>query len=934
MRDCRMTRQISISKTKDRDRIVLEYKLGAVQGGRSPKPETCELPPKMLTAQKKDIQVSLDRMVDLASDGKDRGIVDFEATVLTMASNALPSIGIGGVAGPEAHTVLEITDPKLVEIPWEAFHDRFAYCNSTGCDRHHQGSFWPREEREPGFCAKCGKPLKGIDDKLVFTRNVGYVIHGETARRFQRGHQFLIIADPTEELRGASFVEHLNAIRTMLKVAGYEPKIFQGSSASREMIVRQLQQPSLAGVYYIGHGSLEGSASDGALVLAGRRPLFAQEIERLGIAVPFIYLNACYGAGQGKDWSLTRRVRSVAEVFARSAKGAVVIAPTCRISSTYAVPMAVKFFREALTEQSNLANALCEARRESYRNYRDGKPDALWACFRYFGDFERKLEPITGLQSEVAQSPAPLAERLFDSDGKLDISICNFPLDEMLIRAAKRRLRQNRLKITCLDLVAGLLRRGELVRLGLNQVNIDADAAYPELLQLADSEAPPQAYPQDLSASPEALLSQFSHPLRSQFTGPASELLAAADRLAQSRATNAAVTEFDLINAVTEKGKWTGVFPTESSREAMITWLDSQQRRSAVDDNGRILLADLDPRAARIVELAHAIAQQREVFPITHRLMLAAFTMDEDGLAARRCAEQHVDHELLCALMVALGDRGDAAKPENITSVLGVPAAQRVVLPMLGRARTLRNGLQLIDEALLLRAFSEVADVGFKQALLSSPDGFQVDIDQLGRPGDGNPVAAATSTPPSDVTEKQSGAHEKPSVGRPETVDLQPKTLDLRRLDPSAMDLLGVAATWARSQGNSLIRQPHLFVALIGDGNSTIGQDLRQAGLDPEKVKLVMLSLVSAKATTDSTENAMMLSDTCGRILGQAIEIAQTEGRDRASDEDILRAFFVDGGGVVGQTLQKLGLKQIYPWLQWRPKRGPRSGNGQNESLN
>jgi hypothetical protein len=185
-------------------------------------------------------------------------------------------------------------------------------------------------------------------------------------------------------------------------------------------------------------------------------------------------------------------------------------------------------------------------------------------------------------------------------------------------------------------------------------------------------------------------------------------VLARADEAAQRRTQGCddrRISEQDVLEALTAGGQWAvevkaKLPPADHVRK----WLSQREKTQPVDENGRLRLDPLAPEARRIIENAHVLAQQRGLKPIPNRLMLAAFLIDPDGLAAVACRQHHADPGGLAAKLIAATD-GNSPR----SFVLSHESCSRVVLPMLTRARHIQNALKLpkITEAILWKAYCD-----------------------------------------------------------------------------------------------------------------------------------------------------------------------------------------------------------------------------------
>src|SRR5262249_50556246 len=159
-----------------------------------------------------------------------------------------------------------------------------------------------------------------------------------------------------------------------------------------------------------------------------------------------------------------------------------------------------------------------------------------------------------------------------------------------------------------------------------------------------------------------------------------------------------------------------------------------------------------------------------------------------------------------------------------------------------------------ITEAILLQAFTDVAQPSFKQMLKKAPEGFCLDLDLLGREKSGR-ASSPESQKPTPVPDRVPSSTQSSSGG------MSPGTVATVALDDSARELLRKAAYLAQSQGNHAIRQPHLFVALIDDGRTDFGRELMECGIeDIESLKARALSLVPSQSSSAPADGGNLIS--------------------------------------------------------------------------
>ncbi|MBI4606254.1 MAG: CHAT domain-containing protein, partial [Planctomycetes bacterium] len=819
---------------------------------------------------------------------------------------------------PPLHPHFDITHNLPAEIPWEALEESYAVCENEHCRACRIPV--PLESPPRFYCASCGARLRVTSGKLVFTRHITHHVRTKDSVAPSEGRSFLVVANPTEDLfeperdPGGVCRGHIDEILRSVERAGYEPRVLQGKFASLSNVLEAIRDPSVVGLYYFGHGRLPDRGAESCLVLAHGVPLYDSQIEAAAPRLRFAFLNACHGAAMGQEWGLDAKASSVAHALAGAGPGRVVIAPLRPVLNTQAAAMALSFFRCAF-RGARLAKALEIARRRSHKAYRAGAPDISWAVYRYFGKPDKVL-PAPGRPSVEAGGGlrATKGVRVFAADGLLQDDVFSLRLDAVLLRAAKRRNLQGRRRVTVTDFVAGLVRKGGLTRFMLRRFGKDPDVCYEAIGGLEErEEAAPQA-PQ-AAAEPDAA-DLWTIERRDQLQPELAEVLVRADALSAARGARGEsplICELDVLRALFAAGKWPSHPGLGLPRpEEVDRWLGSAEVVSSVDGDGCILIQDLDAEARKVIETAHVLAQQRGVCPITKRLVLAAFLTDAQGPIARLFKKKGARTEVLCAVLLAL------SKGDNPTSFpLSHEACDHAVLPIILRARALaRSGGGTVSLALLFKAFCEEAPASFVAFLRGLPKTVAVDLPAL---------AAEACAPPGGPA----------AAGGPVTMDAEinlPEEEPLRRehLSEGAWRLIEAAARWARLQGWLIVRNPHLFAALLGDGLGPLGGFLRLHRLEPEIVKQLALSLVPPRELGPDVSEGFTVSPTTYGILVRAVKTAQERSRRQASADDVLDAFWEEGGGVVGEVLGRFGVDPATwkPYRQRTANGGGKGGNG------
>jgi hypothetical protein len=676
----------------------------------------------------------------------------------------------------------------------------------------------------------------------------------------------------------------------------------------------------LGGIYYFGHGSFPApeDGDEGHLVLRDST-LSASDIADLNPRARFVFLNACEGAATGRTWTLGRRVRSVAEAFARGNPAKVVIAPIVPIVNTQAACAAVEFFESAL-EGESCGESLRKVRAASYARYSDSNqeaPDISWIAYRYFGDPNRVLHLPSPKKTPVrASGPGPAAvSRLFDQDRKLNTEVFGFAVADVLFRAAKRRERRQRSQATVGDFVLGLLRVGDLVRYMFDEYGVDCDEIYDHVVRGEESEArrgqstsqgssttakddamptdPPRDRPRSEAGDARQavertitelrnLISQFLIRQEADFHSSLLEVLNRADQFAL-RAPNRAdtrISEQDVLEAITAAGTWPADLQVDLPPvDWVAAWLRQREAKQTVDANGRLRLGALTAGAVRVVETAHALAQQRGISPIPNRLVLVAFIEARESHAAGLCRRHAADPVRVAELLLSL-TRGRS--PE--TFVLSHASCQKVVLPMLERARSLQSLYDQaeIGEPLLFKAYCQVAHPAIKKLLLALDPPLRVDLDKLAE----EPLPVEGELP----RDRREGQR--------------------REFDLAVRQIIHAAAQFAYAQGYTEIQPPHLFAGLVSEGSS-VARALARRDTHPERLIREMLLLVPPRARQESKQAGFSLSQSVEEILRRAGVYARAGRRDAIAEKDLRKALLENPRAVVVQSLEGLGLS----WL-------------------
>lgn len=981
--------------------------------------------------------------------GQSRDGNAFEIATRALADHVLPPSGFGSLLKSGLHPQLDLVQDAASEIPWEVLEERYFICPKC----RYQMPPYRGPEIEAPYCPSCGERMDRAGGKLALTLHLTHLVRGP-GRPAGEGRQFLFIEDPQEDLCRPDHdpqghcAEHLVELRRLMAEQGYEINLLQKQNATIEHVLNAIADSSVVGVYYFGHGYFPRGADEGCLLLADG-PLYASQVAEREPAARFVLLNACEGAASGRDWSLDKKSRSVASAFARGGRGKVVIAPLWPVVNVQAAELALDLIRGAL-QAMPLSEALRAARLNSLARYQAGEPHITWMAYRYFGDPNRTL-PIV---SRVPLTSAAPTSRIFANEGQLDKELFAFEFEDVLLRAAKRKIRHDRSRVTVSDLCAGLLRKGDLTRFLLGQVGLNPDDLYHTLGESVETELEP-AVPTTAAAAASAeapaegdaavaaeveeeqfrvWLTKWIVSKPEDLSEQAVRMLERADSHAQQRATRTEdrrICEQDLLESLIGDDTWAelsaiGLPVADVMRRA---FREREQAR-AVDENGALVLDELDGDARKVIEGAHELSQQRGVNPIPNRILLAAFLLEEKSYAVIRCRQMGVDTDALFRAMIASTESEEDKEPSPLSFGLSLEVCERIIIPVIDEARRIASNPKAITEADLFKAFCAVANPAFKEWLKESTLATDLDALEMKKPEDMLEPAARSivdtahslsqncgafpipnrlllaaflsdprghaaqlferhNVPPSrlrqhliatsaagfartfelndeacakvitPMLERATQLTEGPGViseqvlfkafcevcglelkqwliAPPWSIDLQMLGAEVQPLpgkqppalseqetetgiqglrsdqfeDP-AWHVLLEAGRLAQLQGWMEIRSPHLFAALIGDGSGSAGTTLARASGEPEHLKRITLALVPVRPVQQPVKQLPRLGRHAQQVIAHAVNVATNADR-RVSEADLLQALFADGGGVVGDLLNQLGLLGLF----------------------
>ncbi|MCI0744371.1 MAG: AAA family ATPase [Verrucomicrobia subdivision 3 bacterium] len=868
---------------------IFRYTPGSLGGINLP-PELKQIDRQVLRKQVEDVRRQVELLTERAKFGQPRADALLEERAWALAHHVLPSKGLRGILLPGFHPQFDVFEDEAYTIPWEVLEEHY-----FACAKNH------RTAVEAAYCGECSLPLAPRSERLAISCHLTHVVRG-SGRLSAEGDQFLFIEDPCEDLCSPEndpaglCQSHLDTLHQLVEKRGFMLNIMPGSTATRENVLNAIANPAVAGIYYFGHGYFPRGRHEGCLLLSDG-PLSATHIQKRQPSARLVFLNACSGADSGRDWDFESRPRNVAAAFAEGRSDKVVIAPLWPVLNTQAAEMAVTFFTHA-TDSERLGEATLKAREASHRRYEAGEAHLTWMAYRYFGDPNRMLpSPSITTLAISSETQAVPSSRLFANEGPLDTELFSFDADSVLLRAAKRRNQQSRSLITVTDLLAGLLRKGDLTRELFGQLKISPDDLYQAVLAHVEpgGTAPSGADPAAELAAIDAekidaeavrrFLAKWVVRVKEQFAPTCVGLLEHADQAAQARGAATAdcrISEIDLLKCLLADPAWgaLALLGLPSAAQSL-TALQQIERAHEVDQNGEISLHGLDSDAQRVIQSSHILAQQRRVFPIPHRLTLAAFLPDANGHAAKVCRQCGVDPKLFGAFLIASTEKDggeDSANEGALSFGLSREACTRVVLPMIQAARLKAGRGRLVTTRDLFQGFCERAAPYFKE-FVRTPfekadlESAEADLDEL---------KASEPSPDDDL---------------------------LNRLTLRARKVVRAAHALAEQQGFFPIPNRLLLAAFLSSPKGWPAQLLLRHQIPPQALADGLIASGGRAA-----RRSLPLAAACERIVKPVIlrarELAGPEGF--ITERILFRAFCLAADPALKQTLKpRIDLDQL-----------------------
>lgn len=516
---------------------------------------------------------------------------------------------------------------------------------------------------------------------------------------------------------------------------------------------------------------------------------------------------------------------------------------------------------------------------------------------------------------------------IFNDDSKLVIDRFTFYVDSIILRAAKRRNLQHRSLISISDFLAGMIRKGNLTRHVLIAKAVDPDEFYnylidktePELADdkqqmreeeraLIDEESETKALREALGVEIEEDANRWIVHEKEQLSPQLISLLEESAHNSEGGIEDVEtlkVSEKDILKRMIMTNEWTELCYDGLPSAAEVSQIIQQcELAGEIDENGELVLDSLSPEAINIVRISHVISQKRGMFPIANRVLLAAFMLDREGYAARLCRTCGIRSEIIFAAMIAITENNE---PTGFG--LSMEACARIVKPVIDQAAQGQEEGDLIGEGELFKAFCEKADPDFKLLLKQPPLNMDLDKMKMIEPeiispsrqhGDQSTSVSFTNTPPSFTHSDTGDRSQESSLAG---------NFGLQRelFEKTAWNIVADSAKIACMQGWEEVRTPHLFAAMLGDGSGTTGDCLRANGISTEIMRDIVASLLPAISMPPDDISTVVLGEHTRAIVERGIKLAIARENGKVSEEDLLKAFFADGGGVVGEVFKRLG---------------------------
>jgi hypothetical protein len=310
-----------------------------------------------------------------------------------------------------------------------------------------------------------------------------------------------------------------------------------------------------------------------------------------------------------------------------------------------------------------------------------------------------------------------------------------------LLRATKRRNIQHRAQVSIQDLIAALVRRGDLLRVLLRVLNIEPDRLYKKLVERKEEGPPENGDGNNLQEirkkiNKGTLTRQDIRDLlrlwiargREDFSSDLYQVLQKITRKVTAAATakdRIRISELALLEGLLKTQDWQiledcGLPPADRCRDVLTRLIDEGN----IDENGGLILRHIDKMSVNIIGFAHALAQNFGAKNISHRILLTALISYEDAYGAKMLSQAGHDPKTVAKFLKETLS-GKAPRTFGLTLEVCAP----LLLPTLKKAGKLVAKNQIITDETFFTAFCDRASSNFKIWLKSSR--VKIDLDHL-----------------------------------------------------------------------------------------------------------------------------------------------------------------------------------------------------------
>ena len=478
------------------------------------------------------------------------------------------------------HVTLAVSGALARRVPWEMWRLECLQC--SGCGLHYASR---AQLSAADGCLACKQPLRDERVALFDCAELAHVPVGEmlSAGAARHRDKFVIVVGALTAAELEAFMPHIATVDERARALFGEDAVVisERTHASVKNIKSLLREPDVRGLYYFGH------ADDRGLKLYGDQYLTVEAVMQAQPAIPFVFLNACYAAAH--DLSETK----LALAFAGAGK--LVVAPTTEVMAAHAAEFAESFFLALQTQRCPPSECLSYA----YRSRLKHGVSPVAGVYRRFG---RMSVPLTA-------APTP-ARGVFSRPvkGVLDPERFSFDIAAVLGHAQQV---SGEARIDARQLVAGLLRKGQLTRYLVRGVVVDPDRLLGEVPALrgpgARVEKPARFGRENLGESVQQVL-QEAHQAAA---------LRGEDRVSERDVLARLLRAPELVAA--------RFWPRDVSRADFLACLRDTQQVPSLDGDGALFLEDLSPVAERVVR---GVMAQVERLQESKR----ALEVDEDAI--------------------------------------------------------------------------------------------------------------------------------------------------------------------------------------------------------------------------------------------------------------------------------------------------------------